>query len=109
MSLEGVEKALFDLNVDKRARESFTEGPGRFSGRYRLTEEELALLTDRDVRGLAALGANPMLVWGFWLMLAPRGERGTAAYLARMRGEAPATGRVPDSGDSNGSNDAKGD
>lgn len=87
MSREGVEKALYDLTVDRRAREAFTERPGRFAGRYRLAEEELALLTGRDVRGLAALGANPMLVWGFWLVLAPEGERGTPAYLARMRGE----------------------
>ncbi|TYK46863.1 hypothetical protein [Actinomadura decatromicini] len=89
MSAEGVEKALYDLNVDRRAREAFTEEPGRFAARYRLTEDELALLTGRDVRGLAARGANPMLVWGFWLMLAPDGERGTPAYLARMRGDTP--------------------
>ncbi|MFC4052666.1 hypothetical protein ACFOY4_23505 [Actinomadura syzygii] len=89
MSKEGVEKALYDLNVDRRAREAFTAEPDRFAARYRLTGDELALLTERDVRGLAARGANPMLVWGFWLMLPPEGERGTPAYLARMRSDTP--------------------
>lgn len=102
MSLHGVEKALYDLNVDRCAREAFTERPTRFAGRYRLTEDELALLTGRDVRGLASLGANPMLVWGFWLMLAPGEERGTPGYLARMRGAPAVPGPVPASGDSKG-------
>jgi len=102
MSLNGVEKALYDLNVDRRARETFIESPGRFADRYRLTEEEAAMLADRDVRGLAALPANPMLVWGFWLMLAPKGERGTPAYLARLRGETPARRPARASGDSEG-------
>ncbi|RKS76678.1 aromatic-ring opening dioxygenase LigAB LigA subunit [Actinomadura pelletieri DSM 43383] len=92
MSFAGVEKALYDLNTDRRARETFTEDPDRFSRRYRLTGDELRLLIDRDVRALAGLGANPMLVWGFWLMLPAAGERGNKAYLARMRGEVPASG-----------------
>ncbi|MEU8307208.1 hypothetical protein AB0C84_26975 [Actinomadura sp. NPDC048955] len=102
MSLHGVEKALYDLNVDRRARETFKESPARFADRYRLTGEEAAMLTGRDVRGLASLAANPMLVWGFWLMLAPDGERGAPGYLARLRGETPARRPVPASGDSEG-------
>lgn len=92
MSLAGVQKALYDLNVDRRARQAFTEDPDRFAGRYRITGDELRLLTDRDVRALAGLGANPMLIWGFWRMLPADGERGDQAYLARMRGETPAPG-----------------
>lgn len=86
MSLEGVEKALYDLNLSRRTRESFGSSPEDFVARYVLTGEQRQLLVSRDVRGLIELGANPMLVWGFWMTCAE--NRSNAAYLAALRGHA---------------------
>jgi hypothetical protein len=85
VSVAGVEKALYDLTVDRTGRTLFREDPAAFLRRYRLDDDQRAALSAFDVRALAALPANPMLVWGFWMTCAP--ERSTAAYLRRMRGE----------------------
>ncbi|HEY0813106.1 MAG TPA: hypothetical protein VGE11_07475 [Pseudonocardia sp.] len=85
MSVAGVEKALYDVTTDRASRTLFRDDPEAFLGRYRLDDAQRAALCTFDVRGLAALPANPMLVWGFWMTCAP--DRSGAAYLRRMRGE----------------------
>jgi hypothetical protein len=85
MTVAGVEKALYDVTVDRASRALFRDDPDAFLSRYRLDEEQRAALRTFDVRGLAALPTNPMLVWGFWMTCAP--DRSTTAYLRRMRGE----------------------
>lgn len=85
MTRQAMEKALYDLNVDRRARELFGGDPEGFRGRYRLDDEEAHILMAKDVRALAANGANPMLVWGFWMTCGD--DRRASTYLARMQGE----------------------
>ena len=83
MSYESVEKALYDLNVDRRARTLLAEDPVQFVERYRLTEDEAEAMLEMDVRKLADGGWNPMLVWGYWMTCSQ--DRSVGSYLARLR------------------------
>ncbi|KAB2810920.1 hypothetical protein F9L07_02965 [Pimelobacter simplex] len=83
MSLEGVEKALYDLNLSGRNRRAFGEEPETFVAGYVLSDPEKELLRTHDARALLGLGANPMLVWGFWMTCSS--ERTTESYLANVR------------------------
>ncbi|HVX22788.1 MAG TPA: hypothetical protein VHB02_15675 [Acidimicrobiales bacterium] len=86
MSVDWLEKALWDLNVDRAAKQSFREDAGRFCGRYRLAEDEAEMLATFDVKGLVDKGVNPMLTMGYWLEL--EGSRSLGGYVARLRGAA---------------------
>lgn len=83
MSLEGVEKALYDLNLSGKNRRAFGEESEEFVAGYSLSAAEKDLLHGRDVRALLGLGANPMLVWGFWMTCSS--ERTNDSYLAKLR------------------------
>jgi hypothetical protein len=83
VSLEGVEKALYDLNLSGKNRRAFGEEPETFVAGYSLSAAEKELLSTHDVRALLGLGANPMLVWGFWMTCSS--ERTSESYLARLR------------------------
>lgn len=83
MSVNMVEKALYDLSVNRRAAERFNEDVDGFLARYRLSEEERAMFRTGDVRAMRDLGANPMLTMGFWM--AVRGPREMGAYMKRMK------------------------
>lgn len=82
MSYEGLEKALYDLNTDRRSRTVFKEEPEKFLGRYRLTANEVTPLLRFDVRALSDFGANPMLVWGYWMMCSE--DRKVSSYLEQL-------------------------
>lgn len=83
MSLNMIEKALYDVSVSRRSAERFKEDTDGFLERYRLSADEVAMLRDADVGAMRALGANPMLTMGFWLIVKGRQEMGE--YMKRMR------------------------
>jgi hypothetical protein len=83
VSLHGVEKALYDLGVDRASKTAFREDPDAFLGRYRLAADEHAMVAAFDVAALIALGVNPMLTMGYWIEVAP--DRSMRSYLARVR------------------------
>lgn len=85
MSLNMIEKALYDVGVSRRSAERFKEDTDGFLQRYRLSADEMAMLRDADVGAMRALGANPMLTMGFWLTVKGRQEMGE--YMKRMRAE----------------------
>ncbi len=82
MTLFGVEKAMYDLGGDRRARELFAAEPERLLSRYGLDPDEHEALRSFNVNALHRAGANPMLVWGFWMTCS---GRSTGAYLNQLR------------------------
>ncbi len=83
MSRNLVERVLYQLCVDRSAKQRFKEGPGDFLSRYALSEPERAMVLTFDVKGLQTYGINPMLTMGFWQELAP--QRDMRSYMKQLR------------------------
>jgi len=90
MSLTMLERVLYDLNVDRAAKQAFREDPAALLARYRLTEDEVGLIRDFDLHELAARGVNPMLLMGFWQL----SRQDLRAYLRRIA--SPLSRQAPD-------------
>lgn len=90
MSLDSLEKALWDLNVDRSAKERFRQDPLAFCSRYRVSSAEAQMVAEFDIAGLLGLGVNPMLTMGYWLEL--EGSRSLRGYVARARSSTPVPG-----------------
>lgn len=88
MSVNMIEKLLYDVSVSRSAAERFKTELDKFLPRYRLSDSEVAIVRDGDVRAMRDMGANPMLTMGFWM--AVYGPREMGEYMKRMkrRGEA---------------------
>ncbi|WPN32300.1 MULTISPECIES: extradiol ring-cleavage dioxygenase [unclassified Pseudomonas] len=82
MSRNLLERALWQLSVDRAAKERFREDPKGFLDRFALSSEEVEMVVSFDVAALQALGVNPMLTMGFWQELAP--ERSMLLYKQRL-------------------------
>lgn len=82
MSRNLLERALWQLSVDRASKERFREDPRGFLGRFALSEEEVEMVVGFDVAGLQAVGVNPMLTMGFWQELAP--QRSMSLYKQRL-------------------------
>lgn len=78
MSRNVLEKVLWQLSVDRSAKERFRADAQRFLGRFDLTQDEVDMVLGFDVRRLQNAGVNPMLTMGFWQELAP--DRSMALY-----------------------------
>lgn len=99
MSLTMLEKVLYDLNVDRTAKQAFRDDPAGLLARYRLVDDEAGLIRDFDLHELAARGVNPMLLMGFW-QLARQDMR---AYLQRI--STPLSRQAPASNTSTAASD----
>lgn len=62
MSNFAIEKLLWQAFTNPVAAENFCFDPGGYLAKFRLTDEETALLIDWDVAELADRGVNPMLL-----------------------------------------------
>ncbi|UZZ09487.1 extradiol ring-cleavage dioxygenase [Ectopseudomonas mendocina] len=82
MSRNVLEKVLWQLSVERAAKERFREDGRKFLGRYPLSEEEVEMVLSFDVGALQRLGVNPMLTMGFWQELAP--NRSMRLYKQRL-------------------------
>lgn len=83
MSRNVLERVLYQLTVDRNAKQRFREDAARFLERHALSDEERAMLIGFDVAGLQKAGVNPMLTMGFWQELSA--ERDMRAYMRRLR------------------------
>ncbi|WP_288350195.1 hypothetical protein [uncultured Thalassospira sp.] len=81
MSRNSLEKVLYDLSTSGANKKLFATDPSKFLGRYPLSDEEKALITDYRVRELADCGVNTMLTWGFWL----QAGKSNADYMKIMK------------------------
>lgn len=82
MSRNVLEKVLWQLSVERVAKERFREDPQRFLKRFDLSEAERAMVIEFDVGALQRLGVNPMLTMGFWQELSP--NRSMRLYKERL-------------------------
>jgi Aromatic-ring-opening dioxygenase LigAB, LigA subunit len=84
VSLDSLEKLLWDLNVDRAAKEKFRADADSLMARFQLTDMERDMIKGFDLRGLADQGVNVMLLMGYWMEL--EGSRSLKTYLTRMQG-----------------------
>jgi protocatechuate 4,5-dioxygenase alpha chain len=82
MSRNVLEKVLWQLSVDRSAKERFKADGARFLSRFALTDEQKKMVLDFDVAALQQLGVNPMLTMGFWQELEP--TRDMTTYKRRL-------------------------
>jgi len=85
MSRNLLERVLYQLCVDRGAKQRFREDAPRFLDRYALSEPERDMLLSLDVKALQDYGVNPMLTMGFWQELSP--QRDMRLYMKKLRGE----------------------
>lgn len=83
MSRNLVERVLYQLCVDRGAKQRFREAPDDVLSRYALTGQERAMVLAFDVKALQAYGINPMLTMGYWQELAP--QRDMRSYMKQLR------------------------
>lgn len=83
MSRNVLERVLYQLCVDRSAKQRFREDAPLFLSRFAISEEERAMVLAFDVRALQACGVNSMLTMGFWQELSP--TRDMRAYMASLR------------------------
>lgn len=89
MSRYTVEKVLWDLIGPAQAAEKFRADTEAFLDAYPLEPSERALLKVMDVRAIAALRINPMLLMRAWQTVFGRDQR--QKYFQQL-GEGPAAG-----------------
>jgi len=82
MSRNVMERVLWQLCVERAAKDRFRQDAAGFLGRFELDDAERAMILDFDVAGLQAAGVNPMLTMGFWQELSV--ERDMAIYKQRL-------------------------
>lgn len=82
MSRNVLERVLWQLSVERAAKECFREEPRKFLSRFALSPEEVDMVVDFDVAALQRLGVNPMLTMGFWQELSP--SRDMRLYKERL-------------------------
>jgi len=82
MSRNVLERVLWQLSVERAAKERFREDAGKFLARFDLSEEERQMVVEFDVGALQRLGVNPMLTMGFWQELSP--NRSMRLYKERL-------------------------
>jgi protocatechuate 4,5-dioxygenase alpha chain len=83
MSRNLVERVLYQLCVDRSAKQRFKEDPDAFLERHALSDGERAMVREFDVRSLQAYGVNPMLTMGYWQELSP--QRDMRVYMSKLR------------------------
>ena len=82
MSRNVLERVLWQLSVERAAKERFRDDARKFLARFDLSDEEKRMVVEFDVGALQCLGVNPMLTMGFWQELSP--SRDMALYKERL-------------------------
>ncbi|MFK0033695.1 extradiol ring-cleavage dioxygenase [Pseudomonas monteilii] len=82
MSRNLMEKVLWQLCVDRAAKDRFRQDPTGFLERFALEANEVAMILEFNVAGLQAAGVSPMLTMGYWQELSP--QRDMATYKRRL-------------------------
>lgn len=87
MSYFTTERALWDITSSPDKIQQFMGDPDAFLARYPLTEEERAMIKEKDVQGLSAMGNSDMLVMLYWVSVSG-GFASLGEYLGRMNAPA---------------------
>ncbi len=89
MSTHAMESALWNLHHDPLGAERFRSDPDLALRDYPLTPEEQQLVKSLDVRAMADLGADQMLLFVSWIALSGFDQVGE--YMRRMNTPSPAS------------------
>lgn len=66
MSINALEKALWQAYVNHADTASYKADPAAYAGRFDLDDKECRMLVEGDVCGQIAYGVNPLLVMMVW-------------------------------------------
>jgi hypothetical protein len=81
MSLYYLQKVIYELNRDEKAREKFKADVDGFLAEYELTDEELGALKEPDIGLLYVLGVNGQLLMHYAAFMGFEWDD----YIAAMR------------------------
>lgn len=82
MTVNAMEKALWQASMNPEDARSFREDPDAYLHGFRLDDRERSMMATWDIRGVVELGVNPMV-----LMMANAAVNGPAAaadYVAKV-------------------------
>lgn len=82
MSRNVIEKLLYQLCVDRSAKQRFREDAEKMLARYALTDDERRMVLTFDVAAMQRHGVNPMLTMGYWQENAP--DRSPVEYMRAL-------------------------
>ena len=83
MSHFTTERALWDITSGPESVTAYMADPQAFLASYPLSEEERAMILQKDVKALSAMGNSDMLVMLFWVSVSG-GFPTLGEYLGRM-------------------------
>lgn len=87
MSINAIEKALWQASMDPAAAAGLREDAESYLGQFRIDESERALMTSWDIRGLVDLGVHPMVL--MMAFAAVNGPAASAQYVERVNTPGP--------------------
>lgn len=82
MSRNVLERVLWQLSVERPAKERFREDPEGFLSRFDLSDEEKSMVLNFDVKAMQDIGVNAMLTMGFWQEMSP--NRSMRVYKEKL-------------------------
>lgn len=87
MSLNAVERALWEVTQSPDHIARYLADPGKVLGQYALSDEERKNILEKNVKALANEGSSQMLLMLFWLATSG-GFATLPEYLGRMNAPA---------------------
>lgn len=87
MSHFTTERALWEITSGPGPMQAYMADPQGFLARFHLSDSERAMILNKDVQGLSALGNSDMLIMLFWVAVSG-GFASLGEYLGRMNAPA---------------------
>lgn len=88
MSINGIEKALWQASMNPADAQRLREDARSYLKEFRVDEQECALLTSWDIRGMVDLGVHPMAL--MMAFAAVNGPAASAMYVEKVNTPSPA-------------------
>lgn len=88
MSINAIEKALWQASMDPADAQRLREDPESYLREFRLDEQERSLMTAWDIRGIVDHGVHPMVV--MMAFAAINGPAAAATYVQKVNTPSPA-------------------
>jgi protocatechuate 4,5-dioxygenase alpha chain len=87
MSHFTTERALWEITSGPLQIQAYMADPDAFLARFPLSDAESAMIKEKDVQGLSAMGNSDMLIMLFWIAVSG-GFSSLGDYLGRMNAPA---------------------
>jgi len=89
MSVNAIEKALWEISANPADARRLREDAQSYLNDFRIDEQERALLASWDVSGMIVHGVHPMLV--MMAFTAVNGPAAMGGYMEKLYGQSQAT------------------